>query len=307
MNDVSLRPPLPVDLWRRMPAELGYLLLGMPIAIAGLTVFITLVSLGVSLAVFTVGLFVLAGALLAARAFGRLERDRLRRAGRPAIASPTWPVPDPSRGVMWRALTPLRDGASWRYLLHAGLVQPVLGIVTWSVALTWAVLGLGGITYWFWIRFIPMTGENILLHRVILDAVFPANGWTSDPVLGENVLYLIVGLFALVTLPLVTRSLTLLHWAAAAALLSPGRAALLREEVATLAASRGCRWISLPQNVDSSATHRPRAKCSRRHARRHTTRSKSCGRCRVVSPRRSCRIAGCSPGSRRSPSAARFP
>lgn len=239
MNDVSLRPPLPVDLWRRMPAELGYLLLGMPIAIAGLTVFITLVSLGVSLAVFTVGLFVLAGALLAARAFGRLERDRLRRAGRPAIASPTWPVPDPSRGVMWRALTPLRDGASWRYLLHAGLVQPVLGIVTWSVALTWAVLGLGGITYWFWIRFIPMTGENILLHRVILDAVFPANGWTSDPVLGENVLYLIVGLFALVTLPLVTRSLTLLHWAAAAALLSPGRAALLREEVATLAASRG--------------------------------------------------------------------
>ncbi|WP_017794483.1 sensor histidine kinase [Leucobacter salsicius] len=124
-------------------------------------------------------------------------------------------------------------------MLHAGLVQPVLAIVSWSVALTWAVLGLSGTTYWFWIRFIPMTGENILLHRVILDASFPGNTWVIDPVVGENVLYFVVGVVALVTLPLVTRSLTLAHWAAAAALLSPGRTALLREEVAALAASRG--------------------------------------------------------------------
>lgn len=235
----SSRPPLIVDLWRRMPGELGYLLLGLPIAIAGLSLFTTLVSLGVSLAVFTVGLFVLVGALLAARAFGRLERNRLHRAGRPVISAPAWPVPDPARGVMWRTLTPLRDGASWRYLMHAWLVQPMLGIVTWSLAVTWTALGLGGVSYWFWIRFIPMRGENILLHRVILDFFVPENQWVTTPEAGENVLYFIVGLFGLATLPLVTRGLTITHWAAAAALLSPGRAALLREEVATLAASRG--------------------------------------------------------------------
>lgn len=239
MNETASRPPLLVDLWRRMPAELGYLLLGMPIAIAGIAVFFSLVSIGVSLAIFTVGLFVLVGALLAARAFGRLERTRLHNAGRPQIAAPVWPVPDPARGVMWRALTPLRNGASWRYLLHAGLVQPVLAILTWTITLTWTVLGLGGVTYWFWIRFIPMTGENILLHRVILDAVFPGNAWVTDPVLGENLLYLVLGMFALATLPFVTRGLTLAHWGTAAVLLAPGRAALLREEVATLAASRG--------------------------------------------------------------------
>lgn len=71
-----------------MPGELGYLLLGMPIAIAGIAVFTSLVSVGVSLAVFTVGLFVLVGALLAARSFGRFERDRLRAAGMPEIAPP---------------------------------------------------------------------------------------------------------------------------------------------------------------------------------------------------------------------------
>ena len=239
MNETPARTPLILDLWRRMPGELGYLLLGMPIAIAGIAVFTSLVSVGVSLAVFTVGLFVLVGALLAARSFGRFERDRLRAAGMPEIAPPRWPIPDPARGVMWRAFTPLRDGASWRYLLHAGLVQPVLGMVTWTVALCWTVLGLGGVSYWLWVRFIPMTGENILLHRVILDAAFPENGWQIDPGLGEDVLYVLVGLFAIGTLPLVTRGLTIVHWAAAAALLGPGRTAQLREEVASLEASRG--------------------------------------------------------------------
>ncbi|MHA3724923.1 sensor histidine kinase [Leucobacter sp. HY1910] len=239
MNDTPARPPFILDLWRRLPREMGYLLAGLPIAVAGLAVFTTLVSLGLSLVVFTIGLFVLVGALLAARGFGRFERVRLAWAGRPAIAEPVWPVADPQRGLMWRALTPLRDGASWRYLMHAWLVQPIIGIVSWSVTVTWLALGLGGASYWFWVRFIPMTGENIVLHRVVVDFIAPGNQWGTDPALGENVFFAIVGVIALLVLPLITRGLTLVHWGAAVALLSPGRAALLREEVATLAAERG--------------------------------------------------------------------
>lgn len=227
------------QLWQRMPGELGFLLLGLPIAIAGLVVFLTLVSLGLSLALLVGGLFVLAGALCTARVFGTLELRRLRATGQPEITAPRWPVVDPARGLWSRGLAPLRDGASWRYLLHSFLVQPVIGITTWCLTITWLATGLGGVSNWFWIRFIPMTGENILLHRIILDWLFPGNNWDIDPVLGENLLYLLAGIIALATLPLMTRLLTLAHQAAARGLLFAGKANALRAEVAALAAARG--------------------------------------------------------------------
>lgn len=226
-------------LWSGMPRELAFLLLGLPIAVAGLVVFTALVSLGLSLAVFVGGLFVLVAALQVARGFGALELRRLVAAGQPAITAPRWPKAAPGAGFWGRALAPLRDGASWRYLLHGWIVQPIIGIATWCVTVTWLAMALGGFSYWFWQGFLPANDGNILLHRVILDWMFPGNGWEIDSRVGESVFNLIVGIFALATLPLVTRLLTLAHQGAARGLLFAGQGDALRAEVAALSASRG--------------------------------------------------------------------
>ncbi len=118
-------------------------------------------------------------------------------------------------------------------------MQPIIGITTWCVTVTWVAMALGGFSYWFWQGFLPANDGNILLHRVILDWMFPGNGWEIDPRLGESVFNLVVGIFALATLPLVARLLTLAHQGAARGLLSAGRGDALRAEVAALSASRG--------------------------------------------------------------------
>ena len=95
---------------------------------------------------------------------------------------------------------------SWRDLLHV-LVNFVLATFTFSVAVTWVVGGLGGLTYWFWSRWLP--DDNPGLPDLL---GFP--GRFADITFNT-----VLGMILLLTTPIVLRGLVALHAAVARALL----------------------------------------------------------------------------------------
>jgi signal transduction histidine kinase len=236
-------------LWLRVPQELGFLLLNLPIAIISLVVLSTLFFTGLGMIAVVVGLFITVAALYTARAFGTLELLRLRWAGRAEITRPQWEKPGQSVGF-WRAtLGPFADGHYWLYLLHGMVIAPIVGILSWTISFVWLVIGLAGATSWLWPRSFVGDSDEFWLHEVILDSWFPDNDWNIEPYLGETLLFLAIGLFFLATLPIVTRGLTLLHNVIARGMLSAWRSEALSREVASLSASRGAAVLAEDQSL----------------------------------------------------------
>ncbi|WP_100059396.1 sensor domain-containing protein [Leifsonia xyli] len=237
----SARPSAPArygSLWRGVPRELGFLLLTMPIAVIGLTVLLTLFWTGVGTIVIYVGFFIVVAAFYTARGFGVVELTRLDWAGRPSIPRPVWEKPGTPR-TFWRAIFgPFANGHYWLYLLHGVIINPVVSIVSWSLTITWASIALGGLTGWIWLPFIPQGNRDFYLSRTIVDAVFGTHS-TFDPNTGDRILYVIAGVLFAVTLPFVTRGLTLAHHGIARGLLGRWPSEALQAEVADLSASRG--------------------------------------------------------------------
>lgn len=226
-------------LWADVPRELGFLILTMPIAITGLVLVSAVFFTGLGTIALVFGIFVVVAALYLARGFGVLELLRLRWAGRPPIAQPVWSRDDRERGF-WRSMfAPFVDGHYWLHLLHVLLINPIVSVVTWSVTIAWLATALGGTTSWFWRGFTPEDGRELWLHEVVLDAVFPGNAFAIDPLVGETVFELVVGVIFLATLPFVFRGLTVLHEVIARGVLGGWRSEVLEAEVTRLAASRG--------------------------------------------------------------------
>ena len=100
------------------------------------------------------------------------------------------------------------------------LVGFVTGTVAFVVTVTWWAVAAGGLTYWFWQHWIPYDqADNTTLAELI------GLGEGRGP---EIVLNLALGAFALVTLPLAVRLVSVVHAGLAGALLS-SRADLQRE------------------------------------------------------------------------------
>ena len=100
------------------------------------------------------------------------------------------------------------------------LVGLVTGTVAFSLALAWWAAAAGGLTYWFWERWIPYDpDENTTLAELL------GFGEGRHP---EIVLNLVIGAVALLTLPLVVRFAAALHGSLAHVMLS-SRAELQQE------------------------------------------------------------------------------
>lgn len=125
------------------------------VSLAAFIVGVTLFSLGVSLAVAVVGLFILVGALVAAGATARATKGLLAYAG---VDLPATVYPPTGGG--FRLLRRLRDPQSWRDLLYT-VVGFVLSTFTFSVAVSWVFGGLGGVLYWFWSRYLPEDNQGL--------------------------------------------------------------------------------------------------------------------------------------------------
>lgn len=135
-----------------LAGSLGYLLLNLPLGIAGFVTVVTLVSVGLSTAIVWVGVPVLAVLVLATRAAARFERARARALLGTFVAAPYRPLPATGWQVRWRAR--LLDGATWRDIGYFILLFPI-GIAEFVVVVTsWSVgLGLAGLPLYF--RFLP--------------------------------------------------------------------------------------------------------------------------------------------------------
>jgi len=220
--------------WVGLFPELGYLLPLLPVVIVSLTVLATVFWTGVGMIPIVIGIAVVIGALFAARGFGIFETWRLRAALFPAITTPRWDGAARGGSGLAKFLAPIIDGHYWLYLLHGMIVNPIVGILTWSVTITWLTTGLAGVSYPLYSRFIPgerewglprligyLFDEDSMLHPVATDALLA-----------------VVGLIFIATLPFITHGLTWIHHAIARGMLSSFRSEELTARVADLSASR---------------------------------------------------------------------
>lgn len=218
-------------LWRTLPRELAYLLIAFPISAVGFGVTLGLFVSGLGSLAVIVGLFILIAALYVARGFGMLDLTLIEWTGRPRVPRPVFAEPAPDSGFFGWLKSVLLNGHYWLYLLYVMVVDFIVTTLTWSIAITWLAGSLAGLTYWFWIGFIPRDDSDFYVSSWVLNS-FGAQA--SNPLLLESVMNLVLGLLFLVTFPFITRGLLWVHWATARGLLGAWRLAELEREVTTL-------------------------------------------------------------------------
>jgi len=229
--------PLYARLWRGVPRELGFLLPLLPIVVVGLAITASVFFTGVGMIFIVVGIFIVLAALYIGRGFGMFELIRLRGAGFPRITAPKWDRVAPRAGWFGKAIAPTIDGHYWLYLLHTMIVNPIVGIFSWTITIVWTSTALGGITYWFWQRYVPY-GDRDWTFWWVTSADFSgpvseAAGRTND-----SIFFLIIGVAFTLTLPFVTRGLTWIHYGIARGMLSAFLSEALQQQVTGLASSR---------------------------------------------------------------------
>lgn len=238
----GVKPNFYLKLWRSVPRELGFLLLALPIAVIGFAIGIVLVSGGTGTVVtFFIGVFLFIGALYVSRAFGTLELIRLDWAGRPAIDRPQWDT----RPGFWGWLRSMfANGHYWLYLLHTVIINYIVSIITWTITIAWLTVGLGGTTQWFWGRFIPRGDRypNFISHWLVTvsggDATTSQFGGLGYREL-DNILFFVLGLVVLATLPFITRGLVAVHYGIARLMLSAFPSDRLKRQLRDVSESRG--------------------------------------------------------------------
>ncbi len=190
------------------------------VSVAAFTVGATLFSLGLSLLVLVAGLFILVGCLIAAGAFAQATKAVLNLTG-----ADLPPTVYPPRAGRFPLLARLRSGQAWRDLLYIGVAFP-LSVASFSIAVSWVAGGLGGVTYWFWSRYLPPQEPEGLANLL----GFPGH-------VAEVVLNSALGTVLVLTTPLVLAGLVRLHVAIARGLLVDESSAL-RARVSQLTESR---------------------------------------------------------------------
>ena len=226
-------------LWRGLPGNLAFLLIGLPVATAGFVVSIALFNTGVS-TIFPifVGVFVLIGAMYVARAFATLELTRLEWTSEARIERVDWADRAAGSGLWKWIRSVLFNGHYWLALLHTMVVNFAVTLFSWIVTITWIAIGLGGVTYWFWERFLPQPHRQLYLSHWLLtgQGLVPENAGFD---LVESISYLILGVIFLASLPLISRGLVRMHWGIAKGMLGAWKSDALRAQVQVLNEARG--------------------------------------------------------------------
>ncbi|MGI5213208.1 sensor histidine kinase [Plantactinospora sp. CA-290183] len=185
---------------RQLAIDSGYILLGLPLALAGFVVLVVGFALGVGLAVAVIGLPILAGTLYAARGWADVERSRMPAVLLQPRVRPHYRTAEPGASVWRRILVPIADAQSWLDLAH-GCFKLVVAAVTFALAVAWWIGALAGSLYWAYDWAIPRGGpDNQDLAELL------GLGETAAARIGLNSL---LGLFFLITLPIVVRGCAL--------------------------------------------------------------------------------------------------
>ena len=199
---------------QRLVRDSAYALTALPLGVLTFALMVAGLSAGAGLVVVWVGLPVLVGTVLVARGFAQLERRRLRSLQGREASVPSYLRTDAGSSPLRRLLTPLRDLQSWLDTLW-GIVGFVTGLIAFLVTVIWWSAAAGGLSYWFWQRWIPESGDTTLAELI-------GFGEGRDPEIWLN---LGLGGFALLTLPIVVRAVAAMHGSTAHAMLN-GRASM---------------------------------------------------------------------------------
>lgn len=213
---------------RRLVRQLGhdtaYVLLGLPLGIVAFVLAVAGLSIGAGLLITVAGVPVLVGTLYVARGFAVLERARIVPVlHRPPVAVGYRTAP-PGAGRWRRLVTPLGDGQAWLDLLHAIVRLPV-SVAAFAVALSWWLVAAGGLSYWFWQRWLPVDPDSTDLPELL--------GLSDTPTV-RIWFYSLLGVACVATLPWVVRMTALAEAVLARGLLTA--VAQLRQQVSGLAA-----------------------------------------------------------------------
>ncbi|WP_340537142.1 sensor histidine kinase [Nocardioides sp. GXZ039] len=192
---------------RRVLQDTAYLCSGFGLGLAGFVVTVAGLSAGLGLLVVWVGLAVLTATAYASRGLAHLERFQQRTLLGKRAPLPVYLEAPADASLVRRVLTPLRDPQSWLDMLW-GLVGFFTGLFGFCVAMIWWATAGAGLTYWFWSQWLP-EGDTSLVELI---------GW-GEGRRDESIFQFVLGLVALVTLPLVMRGCAVIQAGIADALL----------------------------------------------------------------------------------------
>ncbi|MEV4760744.1 sensor domain-containing protein [Micromonospora sp. NPDC049559] len=206
----TITEPARSGMLRQLGVDSGYVLLGFPLALASFIVLIIGLAVGVGLAVTVIGLPILAGTLFAARGWADIERLRLPGVLHQARVRPVYRTAEPGASAWRRIFIPIADGQSWLDLAH-GCLKIVISAVTFAITLSWWAGAVAGSLYWAYDWAIPQSPDDQGLSELL--------GLGNSPAarIGLNSA---LGLFFLITLPIVARGCALLQASFGRALLT---------------------------------------------------------------------------------------
>lgn len=166
-----------------LSGSLTYLLMNLPLGIAGFVVLFALLTTGISTAIVWVGLPIAAFAVLLARGAAKVERGRVYALLNTFIPLPYQPLPLGSQKLRWQVR--LRDGSTWRDIAYFFLLFP-LGIIEFTLVISfWATsLALAGLPIYY--RFLPDGAYYFPAYNVrwiTVDSAVEALPWAALGVL----------------------------------------------------------------------------------------------------------------------------
>ena len=212
----ALREPVS----RRSLAELGYVLLSIPVTVLGLLYAVVSFVLGAGLAITAIGVPLIGFTVHGARRLGALRRRMARRFLAERVAAPA-PL-DLLPGVLGRMSSRLRDRAGWRAIAYQMVAVPLTVVGAYVVVVTWA-WGLIGLTYPIQYALgqnlsTQVDGNGVVHHGFVFDGVV----YDTWP---RQLLVCLAGVALLLLAPWAVRALLLVDKLLIRGLLGPGGSA----------------------------------------------------------------------------------
>ncbi|RLP91754.1 MULTISPECIES: sensor histidine kinase [unclassified Micromonospora] len=206
----SDQPTLAPSIPRQLFVDSGYVLLGLPLALTSFVVLVVGLAVGVGLVVTVIGLPIISGTLYAARGLADIERLRLPAVLRQPRIRPHYRLPEAGANAWRRIFVPMRDAQSWLDVAH-GVLRLIVSVITFVVALVWWAAAVTGSLYWAYDWTLPRgEGDSDLAQLLGLgDSTTARIGLTTA-----------IGVFFLITLPIVVRGCALLQASFARAMLT---------------------------------------------------------------------------------------
>src|SRR5699024_10655626 len=157
---------------RRFGKNVWYLLAGFAITLISFPVLVIMTTVSVATLVVWLGALLLPLTLLFASSLAALSKRRLE-----ALEVSVEPVAYRryASGVFGK-LRIISDRRRWLDLAFEGLLAFPLRLVTFALTLSWALIGLGGVTYFFWSIYLPGDRTVIQLLQLAEPALIPDGG-----------------------------------------------------------------------------------------------------------------------------------